>query len=1175
MAATPVRVLPTAQHVHGWYSNTSNTVGVVKIIRPRVKNCLSMQTYHELSDHLQFFQADADVLAVIVTAEGDEYFTSGTDVRELDPQSVPSQSSARTLMRTILNFTKVLVGAVNGSAIGIGVTMLLHCDFVFAVPHATFRTPFMGLGIVPEFGSSVTFPALLGKAATNDLLLRGKTLDASRAVSVGLVTEVVPAAGFHSAVVGLTEQVTGQLHAKRSLLQFKAQIQRLGPLTKQQVVAAIEAEYEEIDRRFRSGEIVELGMAYLAQLNQLAFGLSIATRYNHSTMYSGTLGRVNALEFRDSSPTKLTPRGSPIKSVMQPCQVAPASSDAIQKAFEKMKEEVAQGGSTACAGFTEADLLACFNLTPSPTKQQQRFSATTPSVPNKEPDPAPKGVDEHALLLNALLSSLAKLNVNKSRNEQEEEQDDEPPYSPSSQQYHAAALITPPPSPVLSAKPSPIKRSPSSLGRIQENVNEDMESPRSCSEPTTDVTILPIHEVKRCLRGGSFASRIRVRRQPSLKELDAKRVNDVVEKLNRSSIVQLSTSPRRLSVVDPKTRSLSRVNSLDELQPPEAPTPLSRKPSLVTHSSSPRSLSRRSSSVSFASPPVIVVAEPPATLRKKKKKFQNHQARMSTLASHIKKLLLRSDKAKRTKVQLDASTRVSNMRLGSSPKKCKVKHEDLITFTRPNCRPRRWVPKAGEPLLERQQSYVSLDVMDNIGTRAACPVHLLSEKPNTDFSYVTHTLETGHDCCDDNIHMSDLSFKEKIGKSFSFLSVLSKKNKAQPHTFTDTYTDPVKVEPTRHIDSHPPYHHDPFESQAYHQQHQHQQDHHIPPQQQLHHQHHTPPPLPPMHPYMSSVHERTNVDDLLCTPTPENRFPTPTAAFPTPDARFPTPTPDIKYPSPFDFTRDRPTPVEKMEDLQQLQEALLPSPFDYLRNQQHQQQHLHNPYLNNPHTSPFYPASSQPHHHAYDPSTQQHGAFRSQKDKQVVDEINTLCRDLVTHGLQTKEAAAAAATSRRNEGPPAATLDVIKPEPAHQLHDYGVRTNYTTNSGYTSGGGRSYDSDSSSCDIKRDPTSTSNKQYRRKNCSMDGCNNLSRSKGLCKAHGGGRRCSVQGYLPSCSSSISMLTLKCVQVHTGEPKQQLRNGMCMTHSEGKYGNSYRGRLQRQAGDTMSDTDMMDE
>ncbi|ETW03126.1 hypothetical protein H310_05549 [Aphanomyces invadans] len=468
-------------------------------------------------------------------------------------------------------------------------------------------------------------------------------------------------------------------------------------------------------------------------------------------MYSGTLGRVNALEFRDRSPTKaqVTPTTSPLRSptTSVAAPVAPASSDAIQNAFAKMKE-VAQG-SPACAGITEADLLACLNLASSPSKPSAK---TTLAL---EPPLEPK-VDDQTLLLNALLTSLAKLNIDNSRpSEGQEDGDDEqlslPKRSPSRH-----ALVTPPPSPV-SAKPSPIKRSPSSLGRIQENVNEDIESPGSEEK---DVTILPIHEVKRCLRGGSFASRIRVRRQPSLKELDAKRVNDVVEKLNRSSIGQLTT-PRRLSVVDPKTRSLSRVSSLDELHPPHSPTSWTKKSTLV-NPSSPRSLAARQSSSVCLAPNPVAAADPPhvAALRKKKK-YQN-QARMSTLASHIKKLLGRTDKAKRTKVQLDAATRVSNMRLGSSPKKCKVKHEELMTFMRPNCRPRRWVSKTGQPctylgrslpppsspcapvvanavyglVLERQQSYVSLDVMDNIGTRAACPVHLLSEKPNSDFSHV-------------------------------------------------------------------------------------------------------------------------------------------------------------------------------------------------------------------------------------------------------------------------------------------------------------------------------------------------------------------------------------------------------------------------------------------------------
>ncbi|KAH9191380.1 hypothetical protein AeNC1_006644 [Aphanomyces euteiches] len=432
--------------------------------------------------------------------------------------------------------------------------------------------------------------------------------------------------------------------------------------------------------------------------------------------------------------------------------------------------------------------------------------------------------------------------------------------------------------------------------------------------------------------------------------------------------------------------------------------------------------------------------------------------------------------------------------------------------------------------------------------------------------------------------MSDLSFKEKIGKSLSFLSVLGKKNKGSSH-------ESIKREQ--------PHHH----SMQYQEHHQHHQQH---PGQYGMYQQQVPPTLPPMHPYMSTVHERstTNVDELLYTP--ENRFPTPSPdlRLPTPDARFPTPTPDIKYPSPFDFTRDRPTPVEKMEDLQQLQEALLPSPFDYLRNNNPMSGSGGNPYHNHHPLQASHPSNTS--------LMGESNAYRSLKDKQVADEINTLCRDLVSHGLQAKHPA-----SSRQEAP-------IKAEPAHQLHDYG---NAAVESGYTSGGGRSYDSDSNSSvgDIKRE-TGTS-KQYRRKNCSIEGCNNLSRSKGLCKAHGGGRRCSVQGCTRASQSSslciahgggkrctvegctkaaqsrgmckahgggVRCRVEGCTKSSQGDGycrshgggrrcghpsgcmKWAQRNGMCMTHSEGKYGNSYRGRLQRQAGETEdNDTDMMED
>ncbi|KAG9414818.1 hypothetical protein AC1031_008234 [Aphanomyces cochlioides] len=260
-------VLPSASHVFSWYADAAKTIGVIKISRPRVKNCLNFQTYTELNDTLLHFQDDPDVLAVIITGEGDEYFTSGTDVREGAPM-LPSRLIVRTLMMTLVHYTKILIGAVNGHAIGIGVTMLTYCDFVFCTPSTTFRTPFMALGIVPELGASVTFQALMGKTVANDLLLRGKTIDANRALSVGFVTEIVPSAGFLDGVVKLAAEVTGQLHARHSLLLFKDQLNRLGPVSRQQILAAIDTEYVEIDRRHRTGELRDLGEEYVAYLKE-------------------------------------------------------------------------------------------------------------------------------------------------------------------------------------------------------------------------------------------------------------------------------------------------------------------------------------------------------------------------------------------------------------------------------------------------------------------------------------------------------------------------------------------------------------------------------------------------------------------------------------------------------------------------------------------------------------------------------------------------------------------------------------------------------------------------------------------------------------------------------------------------------------------------------------------
>lgn len=141
---------------------------VAEMCRPRVKNAFNDALYQQLIQAINEYEADENLHALVITGHGD-FFTSGADLEHAfkgmntaDESAVlPSQGWPKKFMHAMLECKKVIAAAVNGRAIGIGVTLLLHCDFVFAVEHATFWTPFMRIGIVPEFASSYTFPNVL------------------------------------------------------------------------------------------------------------------------------------------------------------------------------------------------------------------------------------------------------------------------------------------------------------------------------------------------------------------------------------------------------------------------------------------------------------------------------------------------------------------------------------------------------------------------------------------------------------------------------------------------------------------------------------------------------------------------------------------------------------------------------------------------------------------------------------------------------------------------------------------------------------------------------------------------------------------------------------------------------------------------------------------------------
>ena len=165
----------------------------VVIDRPKKKNSITFAMYDELCAAFAKARETPAIRVLLLSGAGD-IFTAGNDLGDfldvgaLDPATLPPMR----FIQALLDLEKPLVVAVNGAAVGIGTTMLLHADLVYASESAKFSTPFVSLGLVPEAASSILLPQRIGTAAATDMLLRGAVLDAARAAAVGLVNEVVP-----------------------------------------------------------------------------------------------------------------------------------------------------------------------------------------------------------------------------------------------------------------------------------------------------------------------------------------------------------------------------------------------------------------------------------------------------------------------------------------------------------------------------------------------------------------------------------------------------------------------------------------------------------------------------------------------------------------------------------------------------------------------------------------------------------------------------------------------------------------------------------------------------------------------------------------------------------------------------------------------------------------------
>lgn len=163
----------------------------IKMNRPEKKNALTLSMYASLTEALERAEEETSIRAVLLQG-ADEVFTSGNDIADfLQGNVLSGDTPVIKFLHKLVDFKKPLIAAVNGHAIGIGTTLLLHCDAVIAGENASFQMPFINLACCPEGGSSLLLPLAIGYQKAAHYLLLGKKFDAQEALAMQLILEVV------------------------------------------------------------------------------------------------------------------------------------------------------------------------------------------------------------------------------------------------------------------------------------------------------------------------------------------------------------------------------------------------------------------------------------------------------------------------------------------------------------------------------------------------------------------------------------------------------------------------------------------------------------------------------------------------------------------------------------------------------------------------------------------------------------------------------------------------------------------------------------------------------------------------------------------------------------------------------------------------------------------------
>lgn len=225
--------------------------------RPEKKNALTMAMYNALADGLNAAAAEPGVRVAVLTGKGDA-FTAGNDIQDfLQSPPTGADDPVSRFLKALADFPKPLIAAVNGTAVGIGTTLLLHCELAYAARSASFQLPFLKLALVPEAASTLLLPLTAGYRKAAELVLLGDSFDPETARQCGLLNGVVDDGELEAKVSEIAARIAAM--PPEAVRQTKALMKTSGKA----VAEAMAREGEVFMTRLRSPEAIEALTAFM------------------------------------------------------------------------------------------------------------------------------------------------------------------------------------------------------------------------------------------------------------------------------------------------------------------------------------------------------------------------------------------------------------------------------------------------------------------------------------------------------------------------------------------------------------------------------------------------------------------------------------------------------------------------------------------------------------------------------------------------------------------------------------------------------------------------------------------------------------------------------------------------------------------------------------------------